>query len=68
MELKESVDLLENLREAEGLDRDARLLYSVVLQARDFDNKLAYTSVSALLSITIPMHCEHETAGYTGCY
>lgn len=51
IELKPFDDLLENLRgDEEGLDREARSLYTIILEARDNNQQDTFTSVSEILA------------------
>ena len=47
IQLKSFDDLLENLRgDEQGLDREARYLYTIILEARDNNQQVTFTSVS----------------------
>jgi len=45
LRLKDAMDILAELRQGNGLNREARSLYTVVLQARSSDSDMTYTSV-----------------------
>ena len=52
IQLKQFLDLMEQLREGNGLDREARSLYTVTLRAQDGPGGLdTYTSVSVCSSL-----------------